>query len=509
MGLLDKEMSPSYIELYGFISGPMCIVGRVKLPVTLGDEPLSTTQMEEFMVGNEDISYNAIIGRPLLKDMRVITSIYHLSLKFLTPNGVGCVRGNQSQSRECYVQALHTAEQMYKHMLLEDEGPSMDTQGEVPMLEAPSPKYLEDGDLLIERIIEEVNDSDFEGFDGDPEPHNKECDEVHVEINLDPRMPEAKETTGVVRDTVFILVNDVDSSKEIRIGKQLKAGAKEALTTFLKANLDGFAWCHSYMVGIDPNVMCHHLNIDPEKKAVRQKRRAISGERAMNLKEEVDRLLKVDATYQRLVNRMFKNQIGRTMEVYVDDMLVKSRVASDHVTHLAEMFNILRRFYMKLNPQKCVFGVELRKFLGFIVNHHGIEANPAKIKAMVEMRSPCTIKKVECIIGRVVGLNRFVSKSSDRCREFFAAIKKGEDFDWTLECEAAFQKLKQQLGSPPLLSTLVEGGFYILCLAVSEFSISAVLVREEGKIQFPVYYMSKWLLDVESHYTNKKSLHMH
>ena len=87
-------------------------------------------------------------------------------------------------------------------------------------------------------------------------------------------------------------------------------------------------------------------------------------------------LKKARATYQHLVNMMFKEQIGKTMEVYVDDMLVKSKVASDHVAHLAEMFKILRAYCMKLNPLKCAFDVASGKFLGFMVNQRGIEDNP-------------------------------------------------------------------------------------------------------------------------------------
>ncbi|XP_074346261.1 uncharacterized protein LOC141685036 [Apium graveolens] len=140
-------------------------------------------------------------------------------------------------------------------------------------------------------------------------------------------------------------------------------------------------------------------------------------------------LINVGATYQRLVNMMFKDQIGRIMEVYVDDMLVKSKVAGDHIKHLMEMFDILRRFRMKLNPQKCVFGVESGKFLGFIVNHRKIEANPVKIKALMDMKSPTNVKQVQSLTGRISVLNRFVSKSSDRCKEFFKAIKlAGKDF---------------------------------------------------------------------------------
>ena len=91
------------------------------------------------------------------------------------------------------------------------------------------------------------------------------------------------------------------------------------------------------------------------------------------------------ATYQRLVNMMFKEQISKTMEVYVDDMLVKSKIAFNHVAHLADTFNILRTYRMKLHPLKCSFGVASRKFLGFMVNQRGIEANPEKIQALIDM----------------------------------------------------------------------------------------------------------------------------
>ena len=100
------------------------------------------------------------------------------------------------------------------------------------------------------------------------------------------------------------------------------------------------------------------------------------------------------ATYQHLINMMFKEQIGKTMEVYVDDMLVKSKVASDHIGHLANMFKIIRTYRMKLNPLKCAFGVASGKFLGFMVNQRGIEANPKKIQALLDMQSSSKTKEV-------------------------------------------------------------------------------------------------------------------
>ena len=91
------------------------------------------------------------------------------------------------------------------------------------------------------------------------------------------------------------------------------------------------------------------------------------------------------ATYQMLMNKMFVNQIGRNVHVYIVDMLVKSRREDDHLQDLKETFGTLHSYNMKLNPSKCAFGVTTGKFLGFMVFQRGIEANPDKFRAIVEM----------------------------------------------------------------------------------------------------------------------------
>ena len=105
-------------------------------------------------------------------------------------------------------------------------------------------------------------------------------------------------------------------------------------------------------------------------------------------------LKNVGAIYQRLVNKMFSKQIGRNMEVYVDDMLVKSKEELAHLDDLKEMFATLRQYQMKLNPSKCVFGVASGKFLGFMVSQRGIEANLEKVQAILDMMSPKAVKEV-------------------------------------------------------------------------------------------------------------------
>ena len=115
------------------------------------------------------------------------------------------------------------------------------------------------------------------------------------------------------------------------------------------------------------------------------------------------------ATYQSLVNKMVVWQIGRTVEVYVDDMLVKTKEEDHYLDDLWETFETLRLYGMKLNLNKCVFGVSSRKFLDFMVSQRGVEVNPDKIQAILEMSPPKNIKEVQSLNGRAIALNRFIS----------------------------------------------------------------------------------------------------
>ena len=111
------------------------------------------------------------------------------------------------------------------------------------------------------------------------------------------------------------------------------------------------------------------------------------------------------AIYQRVVNKIFKLLIGRTMKVYVDNMITKSKNPNKHVDHLEETFGLLRKYKMKLNPEKCVFGVESEKFLGFMVSHRGIEGNPEKIQAIMQMRSLYNLKEIQSLTGKLAALS--------------------------------------------------------------------------------------------------------
>ncbi|PKA58544.1 RNA-directed DNA polymerase like [Apostasia shenzhenica] len=133
-------------------------------------------------------------------------------------------------------------------------------------------------------------------------------------------------------------------------------------------------------------------------------------------------LKNVGATYQRMIDAVFKNQRGMNLEAYVDDVLVKSKTLTEHLGDLREALNTLRRYNLKLNPAKCTFDTTSGKFLGYLVSVRGIEANLDKISAIQSMPSPKTAKEIQKLAGRINSLGRFISNAGDRCSPFFRCL---------------------------------------------------------------------------------------
>ncbi|XP_059627710.1 uncharacterized protein LOC132270548 [Cornus florida] len=537
-----EKLRPMKSPPVGFSGDKVYPLGAVTLPVTAGANPKQVTVMVDFVVVDCPSSYNIILERTTLNAMKAITSTYHLLMRFPTEYGMGEIRGDQTMARECYVASL--------------------------------------------RKIKSQETFTIEGLEGKdiPDFHRAEPTEELEEVILG------------------------EPKKKVSIGSLLPPGIKDELTQFLRKNQDVFAWVHEDMQGIDPTIMEHRLNVNPDFKPVRQKRRTFALERNQAISEEVEKLLKADfiqevyypdwlanvvlvkkangkwrlcvdftdlnkacpkdsfplprinmlikgtaghelfsfmdaysgynqismytsdrektafitdrglycykvmpfglknagATYQRLVNAMFKHQIGRNMEVYVDDMLVKSLKAEDRLTDLQETFEVLRSHKMKLNPSKCAFGVSSGKLLGYMVSRRGIEANPEKIRAVIDMRSPRSTKDLQRLTRKIAALSRLISRSTDRCLPFFRVLRKA--FEWTPECEQAFKELKQYLSSPPLLSRTIPGEELYIYLAVSTTAVSSALIREEEGVQRPVYFVSKALRGAEERYSRMEQL---
>ncbi|CAL8993981.1 unnamed protein product [Prunus brigantina] len=561
---LETKINKSAKSLTGFNGATTITVGTIELDVYA--PPVISSQM--FMVIDEVSPYNGILGRPWISKINAITSATHQkrSARLIPGGGIGQINSDQAMARKCSAQGLKKGKQ---------------TQF-LPVNQA---------DLKgVEQAEEKADPDQVEGIR--PEVYPEEGWKPEEDVELVPLDPDKPKRTA-------------------RIGSRLSQEEKAKLAAFLQNNKDVFAWSSSDMPGIDPQIICRRLHVNPAIKPVAQKRRNFAPEWVAIIEAEIDKLLaagfieevsyaewlanvvlvakkdkglwrvcvdytdlnkacpkdnfplpRIDqlvdstsgnqllsfidaysgynqimmheddraktsfiiergtycykvmpfglknagATYQRLVNKIFKEQIGKTMEVCVDDMLVKAPERVDHIKNLAEAFSLLRKYNMKLNPSKCTFGVSSGRFLGYLVTQRGIEAHPNHIKAILNMKSPATTKEIQSLMGRVAALNRFLSRSTDKCRPFFKALKKGHKDKWDDECEVAFQNLKTYLTSPPLLSKPIPGEDLYIYLAVSDSAVSSALIREELGAQHPVFYTSKALLDAETRYPKMEKL---
>ena len=136
------------------------------------------------------------------------------------------------------------------------------------------------------------------------------------------------------------------------------------------------------------------------------------------------RLKKAVATYQRLMDWVFKQQIVKNVEVYIDDMIIKSLNIAQHVADLEEVFREIHKYDMCLNPRKCTFGVGGGKFLGFMITHHIIEANPDKCTTILEMHSLTNVREVQKLNGRLMPLSRFFLRLAEKAKPFYKLLRK-------------------------------------------------------------------------------------
>ena len=201
-----------------------------------------------------------------------------------------------------------------------------------------------------------------------------------------------------------------------------------------------------------------------------------------------------------MMTRMFESLLGKNIEIYIDDMVVKSKVVSEHLGDLRIIFEILRNYKLRLNASKCSFGVGSGKFLGYMVTNRGIEVNPDQIKAINNLRTPWNLKEVQKLTGMAAALNRFIFRSADRCKPFFLLINKWKNFEWTEECAKAFQQLKDYLVRPPIMSSPELDEVLFAYIAVAPYAVSLVLIRVDNGIQRPVYFVSKSLHEAEVRY---------
>ncbi|CAA0829049.1 Unknown protein, partial [Striga hermonthica] len=555
---LNLELKPVSTALYGFNGGEVMPMGEVSLTMALGSGDTRKVRMVHFVVVGAESSYNIILGRTGLNAFQAVVSTYHMTIKYPVGENVGEVVGDQLASRSCYQATVSNNKQMARKQVKRGEdGPDrpggsrskeekgwqskgkekMDMQPggeveEVQMVEGKDDRKFRIGKELEEpirlRLVELIREfADIFAYTAG-ELTGIEARVIEHRLNIDLTVKPVKQKRrhhGAKMDK--IIEQEVEKLLNARHIKKIQF--PEWLSNTVMVSKSGGKWrmcidfrdlnkaCPKDLYPlpridqlVDSTAGCELLSLMDASQGYHQiplakddwKRVSFITSKGTYCYVVMPFGLKnAGATYQRLVDQIFKDQLGRNMEVYVDDMMVKIKKEADHTSDLRETFQTLRRYGMKLNPAKCSFGVKAGKYLGYMVTKRGIEVNPEKVRAVIEMKPPSSVKEVQILTGRIAGLSRFITKVAEKSSPLFKTLKKSSRFQWTEGAQKAFEELREVLVNLPLLAKPVPGEELILYISVGERAVSSVLLREEGAAQFPIYYVSRVMQGAELKYS--------
>ena len=182
-------------------------------------------------------------------------------------------------------------------------------------------------------------------------------------------------------------------------------------------------------------------------------------------------------TYQRAATTLFHDMMHRDVEVYVDDMILKSRDRVDHWAALERFFQRIRCFRLRLNPKKCTFEVTFRKLLGYMISEKGIKADPDKIRAILDMSPLQTETEIWGFLGRLQYISRFIVRLTDTCEPIFRLLRKKQPKVWDHQCQQAFEHIREYLLSPPVLVPPMSGRPLLLYFSSSDIALGCMLAQ--------------------------------
>ncbi|GJX48661.1 reverse transcriptase domain-containing protein [Tanacetum coccineum] len=474
-------MVPATTSLIGFSGEIKWPLGQITLLVKIRDDEHSTSVWMDFMVVRSTSPHNGIFGRPWLRKIQAVPSTAHRMIKFLVIGGILTLKGSKIILVEC------------------------------AMVSGPEEQPILVNKVKEERVKVAINPEHSEQT---PVRQKKRCQAAERNVAINDEVSKLV-TVGIMREVHYhdclsnpVIVNKSDNSWRMRVDfKDLnKACPKDSYPLpeidWKVESLCGFP----FKCFVDAYKGYHQIQMAEEDE---EKTAFITNQGIFCYTKMPFGLRNADATYQRLVDKTFHGQIGRNLEVYVDDLVIKIRMEDEVVRDIEETFKTLRKINMKLNPKKCTFGVKEGMFLGYQVNTKGIKICPDKVDTVLSLQSPKCLKDVQKLNGKLASLNRFLAKSVEKSLPFFKTLKKctkKSDFLWTEEVEVAFRQMKEHIAKLPMLTAPKEQEELIVYLAASKEAVSVVLMMEREARQMPIYFVSRTLRGPEVNYTTMEKL---
>ncbi|GJY31572.1 reverse transcriptase domain-containing protein [Tanacetum coccineum] len=530
---IRNQMIPATTSLVGFSGEIKWPLGQITLLVKIGDDEHSTSTWMDFMIVRSTSPYNGIIGRPGLRKIHAVPSTTHGMIKFPVTGGILTLRSSKIIPIECAMVSgpedqplpVNKVKEERVKVAINPEHPEQTVMIGSNLTEKARVKMCN----LLQRSLDVFawTPADMTGVPRHIAEHRLNVREGCQPIRQKKRGQAAERNiaindevsklvaAGIMREVHYhdwlsnpVMVKKNDNSWRMCVDfKDLnKACPKdgyplpeidwkvESLCGFpFKCFLDAYKGYHQIQMAEE----------DEEKTAF------ITNQGIFCYTKMPFGLRNAGATYQRLVDKTFHGQIGRNLEVYVDDLVIKSRTEDEVVRDIEETFRTLRKINMKLNPKKCTFGVEEGMFLGYQVNTKGIKICPDKVDAVLSLQSPKCLKDVQKLNGKLASLNRFLAKSAEKSLPFFKTLKKctkKSDFLWTEEAESAFRQMKELIAKLPMLTAPEEKEELVIYLAASKEAVSVVLMTEREAKQMPIYFVSRALRGPEVNYTSMEKL---
>jgi hypothetical protein len=543
MGISHNLLKPSDNPLYGFGGKGTFPVGKIELPLSFSVAPNARSEQVTFDIVDMVYPYNAIMGQGSIHKFEAAIHGLYLFMKIPGPQGVITVYGNQQTARN--IERDFVPGQRNIHYLT--------TQREVPEAARPAANehettQLQSNDGTKTVPLDPATPKQTVIISEDLTSQDEEKLISCLSRNKDVFAWSALDLVGVSRT---VIEHSLGIDPSVRPKKQWLCkmsdekieAAKAEVHRLLEANfIEPVAYptwltnvvmvqkkSSKWRMCIDftsLNKACPKDNfplprIDKIVDSVAGCKvmsllDCFSGYHQIYMKEEdkastsfitpfgtycfirmPEGLKNAGSTFSRLSKTVLESQVGRNIFRYVDDIVVASKNKADHLADLAETFANMRDARLRLNPEKCVFGVRQGKILGYLVSHRGIEANPTKIQAIINMTPPQSARDVQRLTGRLAALNRFISKSAERSLPFLKTLRGAKDFAWGPEQAAAFASLKQHLSDLAILTSPDPSLPLLLYIATSPHAVSAALVQEQNREgttrQCPVYYMSEVL----------------